>query len=257
MPVPLGAHNAQIADVRDLREKKGRRAQGRFAFEGPTLLDEAMAAGAQVHAVYATAQAYERFAQPRTAERAGIPVYLIDKRSLARISDVATPAGVVSVSSIADVPAASLFESDGLVAILAGVADPGNAGTLLRAAEAFGVDRVLFSGDGVEPHHPKVVRSAMGALFRLRIAAARPAQAAGLISGWTVTGLDASGEPIPGLRWPSRSALVVGSERRGLGPWAPLCTRLAAIPMRGHAESLNAAVAGAIGLYEAAKRLQT
>jgi len=74
------------------------------------------------------------------------------------------------------------------------------------------------------------------------------------MAGWEVTGLDASGRSLGTMTWSDRSLVVIGSERAGLGPWETLCTRIAAIPMRGDAESLNAAVAGSIALYEACKQ---
>jgi TrmH family RNA methyltransferase len=138
---------------------------------------------------------------------------------------------------------------------LADVNAPGNAGTLLRSAEAFGITRVICGSRGAEPHLPKVVRGAMGAIFRLRIAVATPADLNAVLGDWEVTGLAAEGEPLDRLHWHSHSLLLVGNERHGLGPWQALCTRRAAIAMRGAAESLNAGVAGSIALYEATKRL--
>ena len=132
--------------------------------------------------------------------------------------------------------------------------DAGNAGTLLRSAEAFGTAGVIVGSLGAEPHQPKVVRSAMGALFRLPLAVADPKALSGLLDGWEVTGLAAAGEPLHGLPWGQRSIVAVGNERHGLGRWESLCTRLGAIPMSGKAESLNAAIAGSIALYEASKR---
>lgn len=255
MPTRLGAHSPQLAAARELLSKKGRREQGRFAFEGPTLLAEALDANVAIDAVYVTAQAFERYAECARAERDGVAVYLADDKAIARISDVETPSGIVCVSATRAQTPQALLEDPGLVALLAGISDPGNAGTLLRSAEAFGVTRVLFGTGSVDPYHPKVVRAAMGAIFRLGLAPAEPAELeAAVDAGWTVTGLDARGEPIAGLSWPQRSVLAVGSERHGLGDFAPLCGRTAAIPMAGQAESLNAAIAGSIALYEAAKR---
>lgn len=255
MPALLGAHSPRIAAVRELLAKKGRREQQRFTFEGPTLLAEALAAGRRLEAVFATDAAYGRYPETRAAESAGIPVLLIDERALARISDLEAPSGLVAVAPIELAPVSELLAEPGIVAVLAAVSDPGNAGTLMRSAEAFGVSRIIFAAGSVDPHHPKTVRSAMGALFRLRVAVAAPGPAGPSFEGWQVTGLDAAGLPVDGLSWEPRSAIVVGGERRGLGDWAALCTRTAAIPMLGNAESLNAAVAGSIALYEAAKRL--
>lgn len=256
MPTPLGANNARIQFARDLLTKKGRRERGVFSFEGPTLLADALRSGTSIDALYVTQQSYEAVPLALEMEARGIPVYIVGERSMRKISDVETPSGMVAIAPIRLDAAGDLLDAPGVVLVLADVSDPGNAGTLLRSAEAFGVNRVIFGSRGVEPHNPKVVRSAMGAIFRQRIAVVTPADLHAVLGEWNVVGLSADGEPLEGaLRGHHRVALIVGNERHGIGPWRPLCTRLAAIPMRGNAESLNAAIAGSIALYEASKRL--
>lgn len=247
----LGAHNPRIERVRSLLSKKGRREQQRFTIEGPTLVSEAASSGVAIEELFGTPDALARF-ETSTLETSGTHVYHVDERTLARMSDLETPQGLVAVAPITLRDISELFDSDGLVLALAGLSDPGNAGTLLRTADAFGVTRVIFSPGSVEPHSPKVVRGAMGSLFRFRVAVAGPQAVAKAAEGWTITGLDAGGQPIGGLGWGGRDVLVVGQERHGLGDWNAVCGRLAGIPMAGKAESLNASVAGAIALYEAA-----
>lgn len=255
MPIPAGTHSPVLAQARSLLDGKGRKEQGAFLFEGPTLLSEALRSGWPIEALFVTAEAAAAHSEIAQAERGGVPVHLIDERSLGRLSDVRTPSGIVARSRIRCSTAAAILASNGRILVLAGISDPGNAGTLLRSAEAFGFNGVVFTPGGVEPFHPKVVRSAMGSLFRLPLTLAEPAEfeaAAG--GGWEVTGLDAAGEPIQGLTWSDKTVVVIGSERQGLGAWRPLCTRLAAIPMTGPVDSLNAAVAGSIALFQAAAR---
>ncbi len=254
MPISLGAHNARLELPRSLLSVKGRRERGAFAFEGPTLLGEAVRAGAQVQSIYATSLAYEQTPMLREMEAGGTEVYVIEERAMRKISDVRTPTGIVAVAPLRLHAPAELFEQSGTMLGLADVSDPGNAGTLLRAAQAFGVKRVIIGASGVDPYHPKVVRAAMGALFRLRLAVACAPDVAAAARGWEVTGLSAAGAPVGGLRWGAKNLLLVGSERAGLGTWEPMCTRFAGIPMPGGAESLNAGIAGAIALYEAAKQ---
>ncbi len=249
----LGAHNPRIDRVRALRTKKGRREYGHFAIEGTTLLREALRSGVSIEEVYGTPEALETSESAREAESTGAQVYRVDERTMRRLSDLQTAPGLLAVAPIELFPVSELFAAPGLVLALAGLSDPGNAGTLLRAAEAFGASAVVFGSGAVEPHSPKVVRGAMGSLFRLKLAVADPEETAAAAAGWEITGLASHGEPIGGLSWGLKSVLVVGQERRGLGPWAPLCSRLAAIPMNGEAESLNAAVAGGIALYEATR----
>lgn len=254
MPTPLGAHNARIDAARELLTKKGRKQHGSFLLEGPTLLQEAVDADVPIEALYLTKAAYERTALARRIESEGVPAYVVDERAMQRISDVETPTGVVTVAPIRLRGAAQLLQGTGVVLLLADINDPGNVGTLLRTAEAFGAAGVIAGSLGAEPHLPKVVRSAMGALFRLPLAVAEPNEVAASLMGWDVTGLAAHGEPLERLSWGERTLLAVGNERRGLGRWEPLCSRMGSIPMAGNAESLNAAVAGAIALYEATKR---
>ncbi|HET7814137.1 MAG TPA: RNA methyltransferase [Candidatus Baltobacteraceae bacterium] len=255
MPTSLGAHSPHAALARELLTKKGRREHGRFSFEGPTLLEEALASGVSIERIFVTADAAARHGVVGRAESEATPVHLVDQKTLGRMSDVETPAGIVAVAPMVLETPEELLDEPGLVALLAGVSDPGNAGTLLRSAEAFGLTRVLFASGSVEPYHPKVVRAAMGSIFRLRLGVITAAELAARPE-WQVTGLDARGTPLDALSWPEKAVIAVGSERQGLGPFEPLCGRTAAIPMRGKAESLNASVAGSLAFYEAAKRLK-
>ncbi|HUZ50900.1 MAG TPA: RNA methyltransferase [Candidatus Dormibacteraeota bacterium] len=253
MPSRLGAHADRIGEVRDLLTVRGRREQQRFAFEGATLLDEALRSGVAIESIYATEASYEASPAIVALERDGTQIYLVDDRTAAKISDLQTPTGIVAVAPIVLARAQDLFEAPGLVLILADLNDPGNAGTLLRSAEAFGATTAVFGRFGVDPHHPKVVRGSMGATFRLRlcVAEAPEVSAAARARGALLWGLDASGEPLQHQRFPERAGLVVGHERRGLGAWGDVCDRRLAIQMRGSGESLNAAVAGSIALYAA------
>lgn len=255
MPTSLGAHNPHVLFARELLTKKGRREHARFSFEGPTLLDEALQSGVTPERIFVTPDALAIHSSIARAEEAGAAVHVVDAKTLARISDVETPSGIVAIAPVVLRLAADLLERPGLVALLAGVSDPGNAGTLLRSAEAFGIGRVLFAAGSVEPYHPKVVRAAMGAVFRLQLAVVDPEELRAYPQ-WQITGLDARGEALDALEWGERAIIAVGSERQGLGALAALCSRTAAIPMHGKAESLNAAVAGSLAFYEAAKRLK-
>lgn len=236
--------------ARALLTSKGRKEQQRFAFEGATLLGEAVRTGAQVFEIFATRDAYDREPLVREMEASGTTVYIVDERTAEKLSDVETPSGIVAVAPIRYAPLEDALSSR-LSLVLAGINDPGNAGTLLRSGEAFGVQGIVFDPSGVEPYHPKVVRAAMGAVFRLALAVAEPEAVGGAARelGAGILGLDARGDDIRDVRRGERTALVVGHERRGLGPWEALCTRRVAIPMNGPAESLNAAVAGSIALY--------
>jgi RNA methyltransferase, TrmH family len=250
----LGSHAQRLVKARALRSVKGRSEQKRFAFEGPTLLGEARASGLALEELYATQTAYEATPLVREYDAAGTPTFIVDERALAAISDLATPSGIVAVAPIRLSSLEELFSLGTPVLVLADIGDPANAGTLLRSADAFGCPGVVFGHLGVDPFNPKVVRGAMGAIFRLAVAVAEPPelQAAAAAAGFTLVGLAAQGQPLAGERWEEPVALLVGHERHGLGRWAPLCRRVLAIPMASSAESLSAAVAGSIALYVAA-----
>ena len=241
--------------MRALRSVKGRREQQRFAFEGPTLLEEAVASAFPIEELFVTQAAFEATALVRELERSGTPVFAIDPVRAARISDLTTPSGIVAVARTRFAALAAIFDGSAPVVVLADVGDPANAGTLLRSADAFGCAGAIFGSLGVEPYHPKVVRGSMGAVFRLRLAVADPAAVAGAAAtaGVPLLGLDARGNPLAGRRWERGVGLVVGHERAGLGRWEGVCGDLLSIKMAGRAESLSAAVAGSIALFEATR----
>ncbi len=251
MPSSIGAHSPRIAAVRELATAKGRRQQQRFAFEGPTLLAEAQRCAVPIRELYATQAAYDTWPFARELEARGTELFLVDERTAAKLSDVETPTGLVAVAPLALSAIDAILAEPGIVLVLAGLNDPGNAGTLLRSADAFGARGVVFGRLGVDPYHPKVVRAAMGSLFRLPLAVASPVDLAAAIGGRPVMGLAGDGEPLKAAQIPADAILIVGHERTGLGAWEPLCTKRIAIPTHGRAESLNAAVAGSIALYEA------
>lgn len=254
MIAPLGAQSERLTRVASLKTVKGRRRHKQFAFEGPTLLAEALRAGTAIDELYVTQAALD--AHSELAERlSGLAIHIVSDRSFEKISDVESPVGLLAVAPARPALLETLLREAGLVAVLAGLNDPGNAGTLLRSADAFGARGAVFGDGSVDPFSPKVVRAGMGAFFRLKIAVAPPgefAQAA-TATGFTTIGLRAGARPLYELDWPERTALVVGHERHGLGPWEALCERFAGIPIGGSAESLNAAVAGSIAFYEAAR----
>lgn len=255
MATRLGSHAQRLLKARALRSVKGRSEQKRFAFEGATLLGEALASGLPVEELYATQAAYEATSLLREYDASGTPTFIVDERAVAAISDVATPSGIVGVAPVRLSDLGELLGRGAPILVLADVGDPANAGTLLRSADAFGCAGIVFGRRGVDPYNPKVVRGAMGAIFRLPLAVAEPAELEGAATSarFTIVGLAAQGQPLASEPWDEPVALVVGHERHGLGRWAPLCRRVLAIPMAPGAESLSAAVAGSIALYEASR----
>ena len=254
MPTELGPHNRRIESVRELRTPRGRRADRRFAAEGPTLLAEAARSGVRPREIYATAAALSGL-DPGRWEADGIAVYLVPDRVFARLSDLETPSGLLAVFDLPEHDLTGILARPGPVLLLAGVSDPGNAGTLVRSAEAFGAAGVLFGRGGADPFAPKVVRAAMGSTFRLPVATVDPAEilAAARAAGRPVVAADVDGEALDAVGVPPNAVIAIGNERRGVRDWLPSWDRAVRIPQRTATESLNAAVAGSIVLYAASR----
>jgi TrmH family RNA methyltransferase len=251
----IGAHSPRLARVRKLRSSKGRAEHDLFAFEGLTLVQEARASSFAIEELFVTPEAYAATPLLRDLEADGATVHLVDAAGAKQLSDLTTPAGIVAIARRRRCDLQAIFSGTSPLLVLADLGDPANVGTLLRSADAFGCGGVVFGPLGVEPYHPKVVRGSMGAVFRLRMAVARPPEVAAAAAAGHVRllGLDARGTALTGELREGPAALVIGHERRGLGPWEALCDALIALPMRGRAESLSAGVAGSIALFEASR----
>ena len=254
MSTSLGAHSPKLDEVRELRTKTGRAERGRYAIEGPTLFGEALAAGLRPEAIFVTERG-ERTLDAAARSAYADRTFVIPDRAMARVSDLETPPGLLAVLPTAPWAPETFLDGEPVV-ILAGIADPGNAGTLLRTAEIFGITRALFTADGVEPHNPKVVRATMGAIFRMRLAAVTgdAAVAATEAAGYTIVAAARDGVPLPGFRFPERCAIAIGNERRGVAGSLPTWQQTVAIPQTGGGESLNASVAGGIILFAFSQR---
>jgi TrmH family RNA methyltransferase len=252
VPTALSPHNPRIELVRDLRTAKVRRERDRFVFEGPTLLAEAITSGLTIEELYGTEAALAAHAALVAGiEGAGTPVFAVPERTLARLSDMETPPGLVAVARTPASGLAAILALPGPVLLLAGLSDPGNAGTLLRSAEAFGAAGVLFGRGGADPFAPKVVRAAMGSLFRLPVASvtADELATAAAASGRLIVAATLEGEPLAAATLPADAILAVGNERHGVAGFLARWDRAVRIEQASETESLNAAVAGSILLY--------
>jgi TrmH family RNA methyltransferase len=251
VPTELGVHNPRVDRLRALLTPRGRREQARFTIEGPTLIGEARRGGVVLREVYAVAEALAAHPDVAGLEAADLPIFTVTARLYARFSDLETPSGLLAVADLPTADPQAILAAPGTVLLLAGLNDPGNAGTLLRSAEAFGAAGALFGRGSVDAYSPKVVRAAMGALFRLPTATvdARWLLDAAAAAGRPIIAADGDGDDVTGLALPPRAVLAVGNERRGVRDWLPSWDRAISIPHQGPTESLNAAVAGSILLY--------
>ena len=222
---------------------------------------EAIATPEAVEAVYFRwSEALDNRDLVTAAREAGVACFGVSEQNLATITDTVTPQGVVAVSRVIDRPLAEVIKPGvSLVVICAQVRDPGNAGTVIRCADAFGADAVILSSDSVELYNPKTVRASVGSIFHLPVAvgvdlaeAIDACRAAGLQvyatdgeAGTDLTDLQSD------LAKPT--AWVMGNEAWGLpDEHRELADRAVAVPLYGHAESLNLATAAAICLYTSA-----
>lgn len=244
---PLSAARAKV--IRALHRKKERQAEGAFLAEGERLLDELSRAPARVRFVFATG---ERLAW--LAER--FPETLRFSMQERQIDLFATdsPQGVGAVVDIPEPPTlGQLLEEPGPILMLDGISDPGNAGTIVRTAEWFGIHRVIFGAGSVDAYNPKVVRATMGAIFTTSVIEGIPSEMV-LSAGLPVVALDGRGsERLGEMELPRHAIYVVGSEAHGISPAIAAEARLVAIPGAGSVESLNAGIAAGILCYELAR----
>ena len=261
MSTPLTAGNTRVKEARKLSRRPARSERRLFLADGPRAVEGALALTGCAVEVFATPTAGEGYAALRErAAAAGVAWTTVEDRALASLSDSVTPAGVVAVCRFLDQAPAEVVRDADLVAICADVRDPGNAGTVVRTADAVGADGVLLAGHSVDAYNPKTVRASVGSLFHLPVALASSvpdavtvAQDAGLV----VVAADGGGEvdlfeADDLLR--GRVAWVFGNEAWGLPEeTAALAQHRVRIPIPGRAESLNLATAAAVCLYATAR----
>ena len=257
MTAPLTAGNARVKEARKLHRRPERSGRRCFLADGPKAVEGALAEPGRVREVFATPAAAVEYA----ALLGDAPVTLVDERAMGGLSDSVSPAGLVAVCDFLDVPLPDALGGR-LVAICADVRDPGNAGTVIRTADAAGAAGVVLAGDAVDLYNPKTIRASVGSAFHLPIAverdpaaAVRAAQAAGL----TVLAADGGGEvdlfaAEDLLGRPT--AWLFGNEAWGLpDELAALADHRVSIPILGRAESLNLATAAAVCLYASARAM--
>jgi TrmH family RNA methyltransferase len=253
--------NPAVRAARKLARPSSRaRADGRFLLEGPEGIRAALQAGHRPDSLLATERAASRHAGlVNLARQRGTQVTLVAEPVLAATT---TPQGLVAVLPSVLRPLEALPPSPRLVCVLAEVRDPGNAGTVLRAADAFGADALVTTRGSVDPESPKAARAAAGSLFHLPVVAGAPwpaLRAALRERGLRLVGADPhAAATVDQAPLADPVALVVGNEAHGLPAEVAADLDLAVrIPLAGRAESLNLAAAAAVLLYETARRHAT
>lgn len=249
--LPVGA----LRSVRRLTSRRGRDLAGKFLVEGRPAVREALASPGVVLEVIVDDPQRHADLLHGTDVRA----YRADEAQMRQLSDTVTPQGIIAVCRQLDHSLADVTDPR-LVVICAQVRDPGNAGTVIRCADAFGADAVILTTGSVEVHNPKTVRSTVGSLFHLPIITGLSlAEAVAHVKslGMQVLAADGEGAELDllaaqgGLTGPT--AWIMGNEAWGLpASDVELADRVVAVPMWGAAESLNLSSAAAICLYQTA-----
>ncbi|MCC8123290.1 MAG: RNA methyltransferase [Oscillospiraceae bacterium] len=238
---PFSAHVRRLG-----RSRAYRREQGAFLCEGPKLLDEALRWGAVLETVVTGEDPPLHL--PDGTRHVTVPDDL-----LRYLSDTETPQGVLAVCSMPELTQTELI-APGRYLVLDGVQDPGNVGTIWRTADAFGADGIFLLPGCADPYAPKTVRATMGACFRLPVWESEPEalQAALRAAGLPLYAAALRQESEDIRRFSASSAaVVIGSEGGGVSPAVlARCDGLVHIPMQPQCESLNAAVAAAVVLWE-------
>lgn len=253
MDAPItSTSNPRVKAVAALTRRKVRRAEGRYLVEGPHAVGEALADGVVEEVLVAEG------VDPAAYRAGGVRVTVVAGHVLDHMADAVTPQGVVAVARQRTATLADVV-GRGFLVVCDAVADPGNAGSIVRTADAAGAAGVVFTAGSVDPFNPKAVRAAAGSLTHLPIvvdAAVDDLAAACAAAGQELVGLAADGrDDVFALeRRTGPVALVFGSEAHGLSAASrAVVARTVAIPRRGRAESLNLATAVAVTAYAAAR----
>jgi RNA methyltransferase, TrmH family len=253
----------RVRAVAKLAKREARSQTGLFLLEGPQAVSEALAFRPELIVdLFATPTALERHPGiAAAAAEADLEVEFVTEQVLEAMADTVTPQGVVAVcrqfpTSVKDI----LAGQPKLIAILEEVRDPGNAGTIIRAADAAGADAVIFTGRSVDLYNPKVVRATTGSLFHLPVAVDNELESVverTKAVGVQVIAADIKGADLLAARkagaLASPTAWLFGNEARGLSEeHYALADWVITVPIYGHAESMNLATAASVCLYESA-----
>jgi RNA methyltransferase, TrmH family len=260
-----GAHSPRLKAARRLNKRAFRQHERAFLAEGPQAVAEAFHCGARVADLFVTVPARSRHHDLVTAmAAAGIPVHVVSGEVMDELAQTVTPQGLLAVCDFVDVPLAEVTArgTPRLVALLANVRDPGNAGTVLRTADAAGADAVVFADASVDPYNGKCVRASAGSLFHLPVVAGTSLEGTVVTlreAGLGIVAADGrAGRPLDDPEVQARlagpTAWMFGNEAWGLPPeLVGLADEPVAVPIYGQAESLNLAAAAAVCLYASAR----
>lgn len=250
----------QLKQLRSLKQKKGRAQQAKFLIEGTHLCREALMAKANLELLLYTQDGFQSQGGNRVvveAQKQGVPNLRVSQSILKSLADTVTPQGPLAV--VSRWPLAASRARGNVLVLLDRVRDPGNVGTIIRTADAAGVDGVILSRGTADPFSPKVLRSTMGSIFHLSVEVEVDAE--GIVADLKKKGYRIFiAEPKARrshteIRYPRRFLLVAGNEAQGVRhSLMAQADELIRVPIRGRAESLNVSVATGVILYEALRQ---
>jgi RNA methyltransferase, TrmH family len=257
-------HSPRIKAARRLAKRTFRQRERAFLAEGPQAVAAALASGAEITGVFVTAAARLRYGDLLTAAAgAGAAVWVVSGEVMADLAQTVTPQGLLAVCRFIDVPLAEVTAvRPRLAVLLADVRDPGNAGTVLRTADAAGAQAVIFAGASVDPYNGKCVRASAGSLFHLPVVTGIELAQASIqlrAAGVRILAADSRGsrsldDVIDDGTLSGPTAWLFGNEAWGLsGNARALADETVSVPIYGRAESLNLATAAAVCLYASAR----
>jgi RNA methyltransferase, TrmH family len=250
-----------VRRLRRLAQNRSARWRDRvFVAEGLELVRTALEAPVRMESLYlgAGAGADPVVLELAAAARAtGARVFELAPGVLERVADTVTPQPVLAVLPMLDVALAAVSPAD-LIVVCVGLRDPGNAGTVIRSADAAGAGAVVWCGDSVDPYNPKTVRSSAGSLFHVPLVATPGTEVLETLGSLGYRRLAAApreGMDYATVDWRRPTAIVLGNEASGLDPaLAATLDGSVVIPMGGRAESLNVGVAGAVLCFESLRQ---
>lgn len=249
--------NNKVKHVRRLqRDRRFRQAQQEFVVEGTRWLQEIARSSRKPRWTFFTAEWHSAPQEAQLLTSLEAPTFQVSEGVMAVMSDLETPPGILAVLPIEH---RALSGARTLLLILDEMRNPGNMGTILRTAAAAGVDALILGPGCVDPYNPKVIRGGMGAHLRLPLRQLSWQEIKRETQGMSVWLATADGaHPYTAVNWRQPVALIIGSEATGPGPEAQeIAGDTLYIPMHSDTESLNAAMAAGIILFEAMRQRRT
>lgn len=255
--------NSLVVRIAKLRDKKYRKSEGLFRFDGIKLFSEAVQNNAPIRYVFVSESASERFVAEVEGSNIDAMLYILSDDVFSKLTDEQAPEGIISVcENLSNVTKAEDLDSlasnlkENSLLMLESIRDAGNMGTILRSAKAFGISALIISSDCADLYNPKTVRAAMGALFTQRIVVVD--DIAGTIESFRKNGnrvfaaaLEREAKKLGSFELRKGDIILIGNEGHGLSKeTVNACDECVYIPMESGSESLNASIAASVCMWE-------